>query len=80
MRWQSAAFLTCLVLKLSIWIPAAEASNETVEEHIRRVADGLLPTVVVEGQAPVTMSIFGEMNTLHVPGVSITVIHDGKIE
>jgi beta-lactamase family protein len=51
-----------------------------LRKHIRRVADGLFPTVVLEGQAPVKMSIFGEMNTLHVPGVSITIIHDGKIE
>jgi CubicO group peptidase (beta-lactamase class C family) len=51
-----------------------------VERHVRQVTDGLLPAVTVRGQAPLKMSILDEMKTLHVPGVSIAVIHDGKIE
>jgi CubicO group peptidase (beta-lactamase class C family) len=69
--------VTCL---LGIWIAAAEAQDLTIEGHIRQVTDELLPAAIVRGQEPLKMSILDEMKTLHVTGVSIAVIHDGKIE
>jgi hypothetical protein len=51
-----------------------------VERHVRQVTGGLLPAAIVRGQAPLKRSIFDQMKTLHVPGASIAVIHDGKIE
>jgi CubicO group peptidase (beta-lactamase class C family) len=69
--------VTCL---LGIWIAAAEAQDLTIEGHIRQVTDELLPAAIVRGQEALKMSILDEMKTLHVTGVSIAVIHDGKIE
>jgi hypothetical protein len=80
------SFLTHLRFRLTfarllgIWIAAAEAHDLAVERHVRQVTDGLLPAAIVKGQAPLKMSILDEMKALHVPGVSIAVIHDGKIE
>lgn len=46
-------------------------------QRIARVASGLRTAVVVDGDAP--MLLASRMNELHVPGVSIAVIHDGAI-
>ena len=40
----------------------------------------LLPPVLVQGETPATSKLVDRMAALHVPGVSIAVVHDGKIE
>jgi CubicO group peptidase (beta-lactamase class C family) len=40
----------------------------------------LPPPVVVKGEAPVCATLAAQMAELHVPGVSVAVVHDGKIE
>jgi CubicO group peptidase (beta-lactamase class C family) len=40
----------------------------------------LLPSTITQGEKPVTSKLTDRMAALHVPGVSIAVIHDGKIE
>jgi CubicO group peptidase (beta-lactamase class C family) len=40
----------------------------------------LLPATITQGEKPATTKLTGRMAALHVPGVSIAVIHDGKIE
>ena len=40
----------------------------------------LLPPTITQGAKPVTTKLTERMTALHVPGVSIAVIHDGKIE
>lgn len=47
-------------------------------QRIGRVVDGLRTAVVVDGDAPMKLS--DRMSELHVPGVSIAVIHRGAIE
>ncbi len=56
-------------------IPAHAASDE----RIARVEAGLLPRIFVEGQ-PVTWTLQERMAHHRVPGVSIAVINDGKVE
>lgn len=56
--------------------PAASS----IEERVRHVTSGLLDPVVVKGTAPTTHSLADRMRELKVPGVSIAVIHQGKIE
>ncbi len=46
---------------------ALAQTSASVEERIGRIQNGLLPPVVVQG-------------AMHVPGVSIAMIHGGKIE
>jgi CubicO group peptidase (beta-lactamase class C family) len=48
-------------------------------DQIRAVTDGLLPAVSLKGQPPLKRSLADEMKALHVPGVSIAVIHQGRI-
>jgi CubicO group peptidase (beta-lactamase class C family) len=40
----------------------------------------LLPATITQGEKPATTKLSDRMAALHVPGVSIAVIHDGKIE
>ena len=52
----------------------------TLEERIQRIENGLLPTVVINGQAPAPMKLSERMQHYKVPGVSIAVINHGTIE
>ncbi|MBR0696381.1 serine hydrolase [Bradyrhizobium lablabi] len=47
-------------------------------QRIERVVNGLRTAVIVDGDTP--MKLADRMNELHVPGVSIAVIHGGAIE
>src|ERR1700689_474573 len=51
-----------------------------LEEKIRRTTDRLPPPVVVKGETATMSKLTDRMEALHVPGVSIAVIHTGKIE
>src|SRR5687768_10623896 len=60
---------------------SAFAANSTAtEEQIRRVQQGIVPRVLVSGEVPIMPSLAARMSDLNVPGVSIAVIHDGRIE
>lgn len=52
----------------------------TLEQRIQRIENGLLPAVVINGQAPVPMKLSDRMRHYKVPGVSIAVINHGEIE
>jgi CubicO group peptidase (beta-lactamase class C family) len=56
-------------------VPAL-ASELNVEEQMKA---GLLPTVLVKGEAPTRTSLSARMEALHVPAVSIAAIHGGKV-
>jgi CubicO group peptidase (beta-lactamase class C family) len=57
----------------------ASTRDESVEEQIERVETGLLPPVLMDGETPKTVSLRARMAELHVPAVSIAVVHEGKI-
>jgi CubicO group peptidase (beta-lactamase class C family) len=60
---------------LCLAVPASAGSNVELRiEHIQR----LIPPVLVQGEARPKLS--DRMAKLHVPGVSIAVIHDGAIQ
>ncbi len=75
------------VLSIVLAIPSAlgpgavfaQSPNEP-EQRIRRIQDAILPAVLIEGEPPATTKLADRMSELHVPGVSVAVIHDGKIE
>ncbi len=52
----------------------------SVDERIVRVEQGLLPPFSVEGQPVQTMNISDGLKFFRVPGVSVAVINEGKIE
>ena len=51
-----------------------------VEQHIQHVTSGLIGPVVLKGDEHATRTLADRMKELNVPGVSIAVIHNGKIE
>ena len=52
----------------------------TPAERQRAVESSLLPAVIVAGDSVQTYSLAARMERYKVPGVSIAVIHDGKVE
>jgi CubicO group peptidase (beta-lactamase class C family) len=55
-------------------------STDTVEQRIDRIENNLLPEVVPLGIPLPKMTLADRLKELHIPGVSIAVIHNGKIE
>jgi CubicO group peptidase (beta-lactamase class C family) len=63
-------------------VPAV-AQNEPTAASAAKVADverGLTSAVVLAGKPASRHTLVSEMSRLHVPGVSIAVLHDGRIE
>lgn len=73
--WVVLVALQCGAVCLAT--PALAGSN--VERRIERIQQ-LVPPVLVQGEAPVRTKLSERMAELHVPGVSIAVIHDGAIQ
>ncbi len=72
----------CMVAAIFVGLigPATAASPTSADEHIRRVQEGIVPPVLVTGESPAMPSLSQRMTELKVPGVSIAVIHKGRIE
>ena len=51
-----------------------------IEQRIQHIQDAILPPVLIKGEPPSTTKLADRMKALRVPGVSVAVIHDGKIE
>jgi CubicO group peptidase (beta-lactamase class C family) len=62
------------------YLGAKRAGSATVDARVARVETGVLPAVVVRGMAPDVFTITGMMEKLSIPGVSVAVIHDGRVE
>jgi CubicO group peptidase (beta-lactamase class C family) len=58
----------------------APVSSPEVEQRIQHVIAGLTGGVVIKGDEHATQTLAYRMKELSVPGVSIAVIHEGKIE
>ena len=71
--------LSCLSLAL-LACNAWGQSTPSSQDHIRAVETGLGPPVVVIGQPPDRRDLLAEMKRLHVPAVSIAIVHGGRIE
>ena len=60
--------------------PSAVTAASDTEARIERIQHHLLPPVLIEGEPRRTSEIADRMEKLHVPGVSIAVIHNGKLD
>lgn len=72
-----------LLAVCTVWALASGpvfGQGRTTRQHRRNVEAGLLRAVTVKGDAASERDLVDEMNRLHVPGVSISIIHKGKIE
>lgn len=59
---------------------ALAQTSPSLEERIDRIQNGLLRPVVIKGEPLDTLKLRDEMAAMHVPGVSVAMIHNGKIE
>jgi CubicO group peptidase (beta-lactamase class C family) len=71
------AFVTVMTVPAR---PAAAQLPATFQERIAAVEGGLMPQTVVRGREPAPATIAQRMERYRIPGVSMAVIHDGKID
>ncbi len=71
--------VACSAPLLSIAQNAPQNKAE-VEQHIQHVTSGLIGGVILKGDEHATHTLADRMKELNVPGVSIAVLHNGKIE
>jgi len=76
-RWFAVVYLV-----FAQFAGAQEKSStpSEVEQHIQRVTSGLIGPVILKGDQHAARTLSQRMKDLNVPGVSIAVIHGGKIE
>lgn len=61
-------------------VASSKTQPASAQQHIERVISCLPPPVLVKGEPPSCTTLTERMTELHVPGVSIAVIHNGSIE
>ena len=59
---------------------SSAAASPSVEERIRRVEAGLLAAVTIKGAPPSAMALAERMKFYRIPGVSVAVVNDGRVE
>ena len=75
------ALLIVVLCGMTSAVPAQKTQTDSeVQQHIKDVVAGLMPSVVAQGDAHATHTLSERMAEWHVPGVSVAVIHHGQIE
>src|SRR6516225_2077368 len=73
--------ISCLCLSsVGQSVSSPEGESLGVQEHLEKVISCLPPPVIVKGEKPTCAALIQRMTDLHVPAVSIAVIHNGSIE
>lgn len=80
LRKRVALIALACCMACSAHAQGSPASSPTVEQHIRNVETGLVGGIVIKGDAHAKHNLSDRMKELNVPGVSIAVLHDGRIE
>ena len=68
------------VALLTMMTSAATLGAQNADERVRRVENGLLAPVVIKGQPIQTLKLEDRMRELKIPGVSVAVFENGRIE
>lgn len=80
MKRRLGFFSLALLLALAGgWLTTASQNGSSLAERIQRVENGLLPAVVIKGQ-PQPLKLAERLAHYKVPGVSVAVINNGKLE
>ena len=66
-------------LLLLIVTSSSPATTTDIEQHIEHIQNNLFPPVLIKGEPISSSKLSDLMTSLHVPGVSIAVIHAGKL-
>ena len=61
-------------------VSSPQGDSVGVQEHLEKVISCLPPPVIVKGDTASCTALMQRMTDLHVPGVSIAVIHNGSLE
>lgn len=69
-----------LPLTISVCTSTNRTTSKSLNDRISNVELGVLPAVVVKGATPSTFAIEEMMERLSIPGVSVAVINEGRIE
>jgi CubicO group peptidase (beta-lactamase class C family) len=73
-------FNLALAVASVVFGTTAFAAAADTDQRIEHIENGLLPAVLVKGEAVPSVHLLARMRELHVPGVSIALIHHGKLE
>ena len=76
--WAGLLVIISLISLSLLVIPSCRRVN--LDERIARIENGLRHVVQIRGQSIIKMRLEDRMEHYHVPGVSIAVINDNKIE
>ncbi|MBP2307125.1 serine hydrolase [Azospirillum melinis] len=60
-------------------VESASPADPALEDRIQRIVAGLPPPVIVAGEPADRLGLAARMAALHVPGVSVAVIHEGRL-
>src|SRR5579863_6594894 len=67
------------VFLLAATTPNMAQPNAKIEAEIQDITNNIAPAVVAKGAPTLHVTLASRMAALHVPGVSVAVIRDGKI-
>jgi CubicO group peptidase (beta-lactamase class C family) len=76
----SATFGLVAVLSGLAWSRGGLAAVPSVVQRIQHVEDDILPSILVTGEPRQKIKLIDRMAELNVPGLSIAVIHNGRID
>jgi len=83
MSFLRSAIVSCaavVVLTTGVAAVQVKSGASPVDARVQRIQDSIVPGTLVKGEPIQTRKLSDVMAELHVPGVSITVVHDGQIE
>ncbi len=65
---------------LLLFTVSLSAQDADLEARIKRVEDGLMPSLQIKGEAVPTFNVNNRLKELGIPGLSVAFVKDGKIE
>lgn len=76
-----SAYLAGICVLIGVGIRSTGAATAPdIQQRIDRICGHIPPPVIMEGERPGDTTLRALMEKLHVPGISVAVIHDGMIE
>jgi CubicO group peptidase (beta-lactamase class C family) len=71
--------VSIILFPASLGVSTAQPPVE-IERRIEHIQNAILPPVLIKGEPPASSKLADRMAALHAPGVSLAMIHHGKIE
>ena len=71
--------LVWIALLLAAGTPGMARPNANIEAQIQDITNNIVPAVMIKGAPASHVTLASRMEALHVPGVSVAVIRNGKI-